>query len=782
VPYRDEILQADLRAQGLEGVVFRQLIFAGRRQHLARYPNFDPQNPYGGGWAYADGKAVPMYAEVPGEDRRTLQYQVGDTREWAHPEEGEVFVFPRYNWWNNIVRIDSIDRDTRTIKLAGDCSYPIRPTDRYYVRNLFEELDSPGEWYLDRRTWTLYFWPPEPLRDRPVYVPTMRTILEFGPGTAHVTFHGFVFECCEGTAISMKETTGCRIAASIVRNVGDYGGSGVAISGGKDNGVVGCDLHDIGRDAVTLSGGDRKTLTAAGNFADNNYIHHTGVFYKQGVGVSLSGVGNRASHNLIHDCPRFGIGFGGNNLVIEYNHIRHVNLETADTGAIYTGGRDWLGIARHADPLQLFPRHPGLRPGAWQMGLAALRLGHLPGRQRRRHRCGRQRRRAGRARPDPSAQRPRQSDREQYLHRRQTATDGMQRLDRQALVLDQPPADHDPRLRVGRGRAGMAEHAEHATAPEPGRVAGRQDHDRQRVPAEHRLLARSAGQVHQLPHFPFDHNTCDENLIWNFGQPLLTGQSQAGPARSENLVANPGFEAGEPDALPGGWTWQMKPKDATAGWTAETAAEGERSLRMTGGVGQEANGRDFPPQIVSTELDVQPGQHYRLSARLKAQTAGAKAAVMLQSYVAGAYFWASSPAETTADTDWIQREFVFRVPAVGERGYHEQMKKFRIRIDFREATGTLWIDDVRLHEIETLDEWASWQALGMDRNSLVADPLFVDADRDDYRLRPESPAWKLGFQPIPWDKIGPYADPLRATWPIVEAEGAREKPFVLQIR
>jgi hypothetical protein len=77
-----------------------------------------------------------------------------------------------------------------------------------------------------------------------------------------------------------------------------------------------------------------------------------------------------------------------------------------------------------------------------------------------------------------------------------------------------------------------------------------------------------------------------------------------------------------------------------------------------------------------------------------------------------------------------------------------------------------------------LDEWASWQALGMDRHSLVADPLFVDAARDDYRLQPESPAWKLGFQPIPLDKIGPCADPLRATWPIVEAEGAREKPLV----
>ena len=106
---------------------FRQLYYAGKRQSLARYPNFDAANPYGGGWAYADGKAVAMYQTVPDEDKHSMQYKVQDARTWATPEEGEVFVFPRYNWWNNIVRIKSIDRETRKVTLAGDCSYPIRP-------------------------------------------------------------------------------------------------------------------------------------------------------------------------------------------------------------------------------------------------------------------------------------------------------------------------------------------------------------------------------------------------------------------------------------------------------------------------------------------------------------------------------------------------------------------------------------------------------------------------------------------------------------------------------
>ena len=89
----------------------------------------------------------------------------------------------------------------------------------------------------------------------------------------------------------------------------------------------------------------------------------------------------------------------------------------------------------------------------------------------------------------------------------------------------------------------------------------------------------------------------------------------------------------------------------------------------------------------------------------------------------------------------------------------------------------MWVDDVVLQEAELMNPWESWQAAGQDKHSLVADPRFVDAEHDDYRLRPDSPAWKLGFKPIPVEKIGPYASELRASWPIVEAEGVREKPL-----
>jgi parallel beta-helix repeat protein len=44
--------------------------------------------------------------------------------------------------------------------------------------------------------------------------------------------------------------------------------------------------------------------------------------------------------------------------------------------------------------------------------------------------------------------------------------------------------------------------------------------------------------------------------------------------------------------------------------------------------------------------------------------------------------------------------------------------------------------------------WQEWQQQGMDRNSTIADPLFIDPEKGDFRLKPNSPALKMGFQPF----------------------------------
>ena len=82
-----------------------------------------------------------------------------------------------------------------------------------------------------------------------------------------------------------------------------------------------------------------------------------------------------------------------------------------------------------------------------------------------------------------------------------------------------------------------------------------------------------------------------------------------------------------------------------------------------------------------------------------------------------------------------------------------------------------------LERIPPSQQWDRWREMGWDRRSIIADPAFVDASADDFRLTPGSPAFDIGFKPIPADRIGPYCAAERASWPIVEAEGAREHGY-----
>jgi hypothetical protein len=617
VSYKGSILKADVAAQGFKGVYFRQLFFDAKRQHLARYPNYDPQNPYGGGWAYADGPPLLMYQDVPNESRRTLQYRAKDARHWSRPEEGEVFVFARFNWWNDIVPIKSVDRKSRTITLTNDASYAVRATDRYYMQGLFEELDAPGEWYLDRRTETLYFWPPAPLEGKMVYAPTVDTLVAMGPGTAYVTLRGLTLECCYAAAVVLSHTHDCLVAGNTVRNAGDYNGSGIALDGGRNNGAVGNDVYEIGRIGIAISGGDRATLTPAGNYADNNYIHHTGVFYKQGTGINMEGVGNRATHNLIHDCPRFGIGFGGNNLLIEYNHIRHVNLETEDTGAVYTGGRDWISSRGTVIRYNFFHDMLGYgrKDGKWESPHFAW-----------------------------------------------------------GVYLDDNAGGID--------------------------VIGN-------------IVARAMlGPIHL-------HNGRDNHIENN----VFVDGTQQQIQYSGWTTAHPFWKEHLKTMIPG--------YDLVAG---QPAWRGMRHMELR------------PEKAPLPDGTIMAGNVLRRNILY--------------------YRTPSAALYCLRDVSLHDNRFDENL------AYHFGLP---LKIDFSMSVKS----DVKADPKDMpTDRWpAWWQAQGQDQHSIVADPLFVDPEHDDYRLKPDSPALKLGFQPIPIEKIGPYADPLRASWPIVEAEGAREKPL-----
>ncbi len=318
--WQNNILRTDITTQGFTAH-FWQFYCNGALQRLARYPNYSGVGPAG-------------YSAVVSGSGNSFTYNPGDIRTYAHPTELQVFIFPGLNYGNDIVPVSSIDSVNHIVYLNGGTEWSITAGNRYFVQNALEELDAPGEWYLDSTNKYLYFYPSNTLTS--AYAPIVSNMVTLASGTANVIFQGFTLQCCSGTGIALAGTTGCQISGNSLLNIGDYNGSGVTVSGGSGNGVTSNSIAFVGNNGISLSGGTSLTRTPANNYADNNTIHNMGVVNKACAGVYMTGVSNRASHNLIYNSPRWGIIAGqGCDMRVESNHIYSCMLETSDGAPIY---------------------------------------------------------------------------------------------------------------------------------------------------------------------------------------------------------------------------------------------------------------------------------------------------------------------------------------------------------------------------------------------------------------------------------------------------------------
>lgn len=341
-----KVLQADLRAQGITdfGELKRrgfawpvheaalELFFRDQPMTLARWPN----------------EGFVRIADVPaGKDGGMFAYEGDRPGRWQGEPDVWVHGYWFQDWADTYESVASIDTQKRVIATRPPHGvYGYRKGQRFYFLNVLAELDQPGEWYLDRRSGILYFWPPAPVEEGKAVVSLISGLVSL-KDTSYVTIRGITLEAVRGTAVTISGGSHNVVAGCTIRNTGK---DAVSIAGGTSNGVVGCDIYHTGGAGVSLSGGDRKTLTPAGNYADNNHIHHfsrTCRTYRPAVRVN--GVGNRVSHNLMHHGPHVGILLGGNDHVIEFNELHSLCYETGDVGAFYMG-RDWTArgtVIRH---------------------------------------------------------------------------------------------------------------------------------------------------------------------------------------------------------------------------------------------------------------------------------------------------------------------------------------------------------------------------------------------------------------------------------------------------
>ena len=375
---------------------FRQLFVNDQQMPRARTPNRRENPPY-----------FKLSAAALSDDlgTQTLSLPAGKLTRWQRTSDAEVVVLG--NWDITRKLIEAIDVDKAIVTLApphlkGHPSIRPRPGMACYLENAKEWLDEPGEWYLDRASGVLSYWPldGQDMTRARVIAPVLTRLLELKGSAAQpvhdIHFKGIQFEHTDWPLpsqgyhgqqacfyypllsgdLARAEDLDMRIALPMIESaiqfefaerchlenvkICNLGGVGIRFRQGCSNNLIlGNEIFNVASSGIAIGeylaqvfenpGG---TVAAAevpkNNQVLNNLIHHCGVDYFGAVGIwDAFTDGTVIAHNSVHDLPYTGISLGfiwnsnptiSKNNRLENNHIYHVMRELADGGGIYTLG------------------------------------------------------------------------------------------------------------------------------------------------------------------------------------------------------------------------------------------------------------------------------------------------------------------------------------------------------------------------------------------------------------------------------------------------------------
>ncbi len=244
-PYRKRIKQAKVPAD----LVTDQLFVNGVRQTMARYPNSDPRKRIFNGHA-ADALSAKRAAN------------------WKDPRAGFIHAMHEHMWGDLHYRIAGKQADGKVLYGGDWQDHPELGMHESYrfVENIFEELDAPGEWFLDQQTHILYFYPPAGLDlDRAtVELVRLRHLIEFQGTEAQpvrfITLKGLIFRHAARTFTDNL--------LPIVRSDRiSYRAGAVFFNGTEDCGLEACFLDQLGGNAVFVNHYNRRVYVRACHIA-----------------------------------------------------------------------------------------------------------------------------------------------------------------------------------------------------------------------------------------------------------------------------------------------------------------------------------------------------------------------------------------------------------------------------------------------------------------------------------------------------------------------------------
>lgn len=331
-------------AQGIE------VFLNGKSCTNARYPNegelytanIKEEGSDGGVEWYDDPSKYSLSTFVPPEERKPElmklpTFTMNDSshlEKWKDAKGALVYGKFMYLWADQTIALKEVNTANKTMTLAWPSLYKVGSEKPFYVFNLLEELDVPGEYYIDRDEKLIYIYPPEHTGKLDIVLSLLTDPIISMKDCEYVTIKNMDIGMTRGSAVNVSGGThnlidGCEIYYT--------GARAVMITDGTYNGMINSHVHDV-EGGVTIEGGSSEKLTSAYNYIENCEINDFMRFQKTyNTGIQVNGVGNRVTNCSLHGGEHTSLGYVGQYNTIEYNELYDLANQAADMGALYVG-------------------------------------------------------------------------------------------------------------------------------------------------------------------------------------------------------------------------------------------------------------------------------------------------------------------------------------------------------------------------------------------------------------------------------------------------------------
>jgi len=306
----------------------------GQRQTLAKYPNvgylkIESLVKEGGRW--------PNWSQINNGDVIKIP-KVSNMERWIEAPDVQIQGYISAEYARDWRQIKSIDVKNRELTFLNFSGMAPRKNGRFQILNLLEELDMPGEWYIDKKTCNMYYYPSHGLRvgRDSLTIASFESCFVNFEGAKYITLRGFTFEENSNNGIMVDSNS--ENITILNCNLKNIGGMGISLDG-KNNLVSGCRIENTSKRGVTLLGGDMATLTHGNNEVSNCHFYNTGIDGGGNAdgGVRIEGCGNKFKFNTMHHIENYPISFYSCECEITNNEIFNNIRNTADAAVIYTG-------------------------------------------------------------------------------------------------------------------------------------------------------------------------------------------------------------------------------------------------------------------------------------------------------------------------------------------------------------------------------------------------------------------------------------------------------------